>query len=259
MAQRPLKLCKYNGCPHTVRSPERYCTDHAAKPTAEARLFEMRRGNSAERGYDTLWRKCRISFLRRNPFCALCGTDAEEVHHVQPLAEGGARLDFHNLQALCKACHSRITMKEINRTAVGATVVYGPPGCGKTTYVLKHKREHDIIIDLDLLAQALSGNDVYTKPTVVVDIARRVYRDAIRLSVAHAISHVWIVTAAASTSKLNSIKSLAPGCEEVFLDVGPQECLRRIANDPRRKDSWQQWQPIVERWWKQYDGTKATK
>ena len=40
-------------------------------------------------------------------------TPAEEVHHILPLAVGGTH-DENNLMALCKSCHSRITIKSNN-------------------------------------------------------------------------------------------------------------------------------------------------
>jgi 5-methylcytosine-specific restriction protein A len=40
-------------------------------------------------------------------------TAAEEVHHVLPLANGGTN-DEGNLMALCKSCHSSITIGSNN-------------------------------------------------------------------------------------------------------------------------------------------------
>ena len=48
---------------------------------------------------------------------------ANEVDHIQPIAEGGARLDPANLRPLCKPCHSRHTAR---------TRGFARPGMGKT-------------------------------------------------------------------------------------------------------------------------------
>ncbi len=71
----------------------------------------------SKRGYDRRWTRLRRWFLARHPLCAHCLADgrtttATEVDHVQPLRDGGARLDQTNLQALCKSCHSRKTARE---------------------------------------------------------------------------------------------------------------------------------------------------
>ena len=41
-------------------------------------------------------------------------TPAEEVHHILPLASGGTN-DEGNLMALCKSCHSSITIGSNNK------------------------------------------------------------------------------------------------------------------------------------------------
>ena len=44
--------------------------------------------------------------------CYKCGilTPTEEIHHIVPLSHGGTHAD-DNLMALCKPCHSRITVE----------------------------------------------------------------------------------------------------------------------------------------------------
>lgn len=75
-----------------------------------------RRGSASSRGYDQTWRKVRASYLLRHPLCVVCGragrtVEAAEVDHIVPIANGGARLDERNLQALCHSCHSRKTAR----------------------------------------------------------------------------------------------------------------------------------------------------
>lgn len=55
--------------------------------------------------------------LAREPLCAECKQGgmvvaASEVDHIIPLADGGTN-DPENLQALCKACHSRKTARQM--------------------------------------------------------------------------------------------------------------------------------------------------
>ncbi len=52
---------------------------------------------------------------RRIRLCEECQkqgrlTPAEEVHHILPLSHGGTN-NTNNLMALCKPCHSRITVE----------------------------------------------------------------------------------------------------------------------------------------------------
>jgi 5-methylcytosine-specific restriction protein A len=70
------------------------------------------RPHSAARGYDWTWRKLRVSILARKPVCQMCHREAAaEVDHIIPIRQGGNN-DESNLQALCKACHSRKTATE---------------------------------------------------------------------------------------------------------------------------------------------------
>jgi len=77
---------------------------------------ESSRPTAADRGYDSVWRRFRKWFLSLHPLCEDCQDDgrytvATEVDHVNPLANGGERLNPDNCRALCKSCHSRKTVK----------------------------------------------------------------------------------------------------------------------------------------------------
>jgi 5-methylcytosine-specific restriction protein A len=66
--------------------------------------------------YGRRWRAVRELFLAKNPVCAKCSgiTAATEVDHVIP--HRGDQAIFWseaNWMALCKACHSRKTAKEV--------------------------------------------------------------------------------------------------------------------------------------------------
>jgi 5-methylcytosine-specific restriction enzyme A len=74
------------------------------------------RPHAAQRGYDALWRKLRVIYLREHPLCVHCQQHgmivaATEVDHIIAKRNGGSN-DDDNLQALCKSCHSKKTAKE---------------------------------------------------------------------------------------------------------------------------------------------------
>jgi 5-methylcytosine-specific restriction protein A len=93
-----------------------------AKPRAEAerlrkaRLDKQRPAPKA-RGYDDAWRKLRTEFLRQNPWCISpgCTEFAVEVDHRVPIAvDPSRRLNWCNLQSLCRHHHSQKTAREVN-------------------------------------------------------------------------------------------------------------------------------------------------
>jgi 5-methylcytosine-specific restriction protein A len=110
LARRP---CPVRRCGRLVGRDETRCTVHQRE---YERAVDERRGTAASRGYDADWRRRRKEFLRRHPWCEEpgCPYPSEHVDHKVPLAQGGQDAES-NLQALCRTCHSRKTMRELNR------------------------------------------------------------------------------------------------------------------------------------------------
>jgi 5-methylcytosine-specific restriction protein A len=74
------------------------------------------RRKTAERGYDSAWRKLRRLLAAKRPaVCVACGyagvSAGMHLDHIVPLARGGTN-DPANLQWLCAACHSVKTATE---------------------------------------------------------------------------------------------------------------------------------------------------
>ena len=111
-AKRP---CRHYGCPRLTESPSGYCAEHEK---IKAQEYDKARSAEHSRRYGSMWRKIRARFLSQHPLCEQCRlagkyTAATEVHHVIPLSAGGTH-DERNLMALCKSCHSRITLTTEN-------------------------------------------------------------------------------------------------------------------------------------------------
>lgn len=92
---RAGKVCSVPGCPELATDGAR-CKAHVV-----------------DHFYSTpSWRTFRAHYLAMHEQCVVCGAQATEVDHIQPIRLGGERFDIHNLQALCKGCHSRKTAAE---------------------------------------------------------------------------------------------------------------------------------------------------
>jgi hypothetical protein len=75
------------------------------------------------------------------------------------------------------------------------TVIMGAPCSGKSTYVVEHAKPGDLVIDFDVLAQALGSPDPHDHPKhirmVAIDMRRTAIASALQQ---HANGHtVWIV------------------------------------------------------------------
>jgi len=100
MPSKPQHACSFPHCVARVADGY-YCPEH--KTTSD-----QYRGSSAERGYDGDWRKFRLWFIERHPFCFDCKIVAtKDVHHVLKLVEYPAlRLVESNCLGLCHDCHA---------------------------------------------------------------------------------------------------------------------------------------------------------
>lgn len=114
MPQRALQPCAYHGCPTLVTSG--YCTTHRPMRGAEVNYHDR----ESQRLYSTVrWQRRREQQLSTQPWCEEClraniYTPATDVDHVLP-HRGDEELFFTGkVQSLCKNCHSRKTISEVN-------------------------------------------------------------------------------------------------------------------------------------------------
>lgn len=112
MPNRALRPCAHIGCKALVRSG--YCDKHKK----DTRTYDNNRESAAQRGYDSDWRRYRISYLKAHPLCVEClkegtVTLAKIVDHIVP-HKGDYKLfwDPKNHQPLCKKHHDRKTASE---------------------------------------------------------------------------------------------------------------------------------------------------
>ena len=203
--------------------------------------------------------------LRRQPLCELCREEdttkeAEEVHHLLPLSQGGTHA-FDNLQSLCSAHHRSISGKahgfgsrtNFSPATVPTFVVAGPPAAGKSTYVHEHAVSESLIVDLDALFVAVSGLPMYSKPDALVPFVAEA-RDALinRLARPSRIPQAWIVVGWPDRERVQRMADQL-GAELVVLDTPAPECIRRIRNDERRAHNWEQWAALVRDWWAEWE------
>lgn len=260
MPSKAKHPCRHPGCPAlVVDSP--YCPAHQRGANAKRnRAIDEQRPSAAERGYDRTWQKIRLMQLRQHPLCVECARQgltvaATEVDHIRPLAQGGTHA-FDNLQSLCKPCHSRKTARENwggkgNQTMI--TIVSGPPGAGKTTYARQRMHWGDLIVDVDGLYAALSGLPWYEKPDCLLPFVLEA-RDAVltRLLRESEVRHAWVITSEADSDKRRRLAQWTRATTVIVLETSANDCMKRIANDDRRKEHAQLWVSLVNQWWKDY-------
>lgn len=250
----PQPGCKQHRCPNRSLPGSQYCKDH--KQDAERQRYKANDlVRDRQRFYDTkAWRDVRLIQLSIEPLCQSCKkdsyiTEATEVDHIRPMRLGGAALDFTNLQSLCSSCHAKKSQTERGykegRYLKPVTLVCGPPGAGKSTYVEERRKEKDLVIDYDLLAVAMGG-DRYADHLVPFICEAREAAIA-RLLRPSDIDKAWVVTLGATAKDRE--KHITRGAKVVMLDLPAHECKQRVEG----REQLELWHELIDRWWKEYD------
>lgn len=142
---------------------------------------------------------------------------------------------------------------ERHKQLPNVTLICGPPGSGKTTYVKEHSSYGDLILDLDWVWQSLSGLPAYLeKPGPLMPFVFTV-RDAIyqRLTEESDLERAWIIAGAPASQEREQL-SARLNAEVVLLKVPIAVCLERIEKDEKRLGSSSTSRPWIERWWSLY-------
>lgn len=217
----------------------------------------------------------RARLLRDNPLCCKCEAKglvvlACEVDHIIPLHQGGPDTDA-NKQNLCIPCHAAKTKSDGSKSyaasrlpgidelihpanllpsGIPLTIVCGPAGGGKSTYIATNKGQHDLVIDMDVIRADLGiGVDQWDSTTLIRSLKRR---NNILLSLATSTSpQAWfIVSAALDRDRCWWINALKPTRMVVVL-TDKQTCMSRVIAT-RTGDRQTRSIRAITRWWGQY-------
>lgn len=115
MPLKPKRPCSSPGC--SCLTDDRFCNEHARKESQRYERYD--RDPAKKKRYGRSWRRIRDQQLTEHPLCEQCmkigkTTPAREVHHIEPLSQGGTN-ELKNLMSLCTRCHSEITARESGR------------------------------------------------------------------------------------------------------------------------------------------------
>lgn len=235
------------------------------------------------------WQACRAAYISQRRqidggLCEECGeVPGEELHHTifltpQNVGDADVALNPEKLKWLCKDCHFKAHREAIirgfekrrNRKILTngvwfgpdgkpvpqrVAIVWGPPGCGKSTYIRRHMDPTDLVVDLDLIRQALTmgGRESTANNLVALSIAARecLFRLIEARDERVDCKTVWI---SATLPRRREREELARRLRADLVFVGkPFEiCLEQIMADQDRSDKLLQ-REILERWFEQYE------
>jgi HK97 family phage prohead protease len=126
-------------------------------------------------------------------------------------------------------------------------VVHGAPASGKTSYVMQHKGDNDVIFDFDKVMSALSGLPPHQKNKNLIsyctDIRALIIKKALRKPT---VDKTWIITTNIGDEMKGQLSDIP--VEYIHVDTPKEECLKRIEEDPDRQPVAQELREAVERY-----------
>lgn len=130
-------------------------------------------------------------------------------------------------------------------------IITGAPGSGKSTYVKKHKKDNDLVVDLDYICAALQlETNVHRNHDSVLKAAICI-RDSLYPFIANRWGDwcdCWIITAEADTRKLKDLESKVRATDTIEINVPVSECLRRIEKEQSRTMCAEDFKELARKW-----------
>lgn len=210
------------------------------------------------------WRSLRASLLfeRQNNkgfvICEECGQPIIKgydciAHHEQPITlqnvnDYSISLNPENIKLLHTRCHNMRHARFGFTMQKKVYMVIGAPCSGKTTFVRENKGNSDLVIDIDMIWQAVSGGTMYEKPDALkapVFAAYNALLDSVKTR-AGKWERAWIITAEANKAARER-KCREIGAEPIIIDTEKEICLQRLQENPNGRDI-AQWTGFIEKY-----------
>lgn len=113
-------------------------------------------------------------------------------------------------------------------------VITGPPCGGKSTYIGKHAKRGDLIVDYDELAMVLGCAEKWNPVGIVQKATTNARRSAIKSAMNDPKAESWIIQSRLSDDLRKQYEDL--GAEIVEIDPGKDTCIERAKRDGRPKN-----------------------
>lgn len=233
------------------------------------------------------WQRLRWQVLGDAMFaCARCGLIGQSrelvADHVQPhRGDRALFFDRSNLQCLCATCHNRDKQREeraqrdashpssgamsrpswFRKSHVPLTVVCGPPGSGKSTWVSRQAQPGDLIVCFDMIATAMFGRDGQDRVHAGLSFEQRLDVLRRRNEILGGLMHpsgktkwpaAWLIVTEPKAMHRQWWNETV-GADVVVLATPHDECMRRIMLDDQAGDRRSEGaKRAVAEWWETY-------
>lgn len=180
------------------------------------------------------------------------------AHHKQEITlqnvnDYSISLNPENIMLVSHRSHNEIHSRFGYEQGRKVYFVYGAPCSGKSTWVQQIKGNSDIVADIDLIWQAITGGNKYQKPDALKTNAFQLYSavlDMIKTRQGKWARAYVISGGAHKGQRERTIKDL--GAEPIFIDTDKETCLQRLRNDQERQAVAAQWEKYIDDWFTIY-------
>lgn len=121
-------------------------------------------------------------------------------------------------------------------------LITGPPGAGKNTYVEKHKKDGDVVVDFDVMRE--------TFPHLTLDQLRDVREIAEDAAKAHN-GDAWVIRCIPEPEKRTEIATKL-GAEVVVIETPADVAKERVKKRNRNPERNDEVFAAIDNWWDQY-------
>lgn len=195
--------------------------------------------------------------------CEHCGKpilhDYECIaHHVievtlNNLNDAAITLNPDNIKLVHHHCHN-IIHDRFGYSYKRVYLVWGAPCSGKNSFVMQNKGRNDLIIDIDLIWQAITGGMKYDKPDPLRAQAfavRDCLLDNVKTRAGKWATAYYITTEPRRAARDRLCAKL--GAEPLYIPCTKAEALERLAKDTERQEVQQEWQGYIEKWFADFE------
>lgn len=187
--------------------------------------------------------------------CEYCGKpilkDYQTIaHHVTEVTAANLNnpeitLNPLNIQLVHLHCHNEIHGR-FGAQCKKVYFVHGAPLAGKSTFVQTEKARGDLVVDIDLIWQALTGGEKYDKPNALIQNVFGVYTELLEQLKTRAgkWTTAYIISAEARKAKRDRIAAEV-NAELIYIPATREECLRRLESDDTRENVRELWAQYI--------------
>lgn len=195
--------------------------------------------------------------------CAHCGKPIVNgyeciAHHIEEvtlnnLNDAAITLNPDNIALVHHGCHNAIH-ERFGYAYKRVYLIWGAPCSGKTSFALENKGRNDLIIDIDLIWQAITGGSKYDKPAALKTQAfqlRDCLLDSVKTRAGKWAAAYYITTEPHKAARDRLCAKL--GAEPIYIPCTKAEALERLAKDTERADVQQEWQEYINKWFAEFE------